>query len=132
MNPATTARLATVAVAVHAVIAVVHGVAHGELGIEMGATQDAFIYGVIGAAPIVAVVLLWRGQTRPGAALLGVSMAGALLFGVYYHFVAISPDHVAYLPPGELQGAFRVTAYLLPATEAFGAVVGVWGWRAQK
>jgi ferredoxin len=42
-------------------------------------------------------------------------------------------DHsYVYRQPRELQGAFRVTAYLLPVSEAFGAVVGVWGWRAQK
>lgn len=131
MTAATTARLATMAVALHAVIAAVHGVAHRNLGIRMSLAQDAFIYVVIGATPIVAVVLLWRGHTRPGAALLVVSMAGALLFGVYHHFIAVSPDHIAHLPPGELQGAFQLTAWLLPASEAFAAVVGVLGLRAE-
>ena len=50
-------------------------------------------------------------------------MLGSLIFGFVYHYVIISPDHVAHLPVGEARGLFRVTAVLLLLTEAFGVVV---------
>jgi hypothetical protein len=62
-----------------------------------------------------------------GLVLLVVSMAGALLFGVYHHYFAISPDHVVNVPPVHLQGLFRITAFLLPACQGFGLGVAVWG-----
>jgi hypothetical protein len=52
-----------------------------------------------------------------------VAMLGALIFGACYHYVIISPDHVAHLPPGDARGTFRVTALLLVVTEALGVVV---------
>jgi hypothetical protein len=55
--------------------------------------------------------------------LLLVSMLGSLIFGFCYHYVIISPDHVAHLPPGDARFAFRVTALLLVIVEAFGVVV---------
>jgi hypothetical protein len=60
-----------------------------------------------------------------------VSMLGSLIFGFCYHYVIISPDHVAHLPAGEARGLFRVTALLLMITEAFGVVVAVLLKKAQ-
>ncbi|MFQ5526344.1 MAG: hypothetical protein ACE5GX_08800, partial [Thermoanaerobaculia bacterium] len=54
-------------------------------------------------------------------------LLGSLAFGVYYHYVNISPDHVAHLPPGDAQGLFRWTALALPAVEACAAAVGLVG-----
>jgi hypothetical protein len=50
-------------------------------------------------------------------------MFGSLVFGGIYHYIIISPDHVAHLPTGDARGLFRVTAMLLLMTEAFGMVV---------
>jgi hypothetical protein len=50
-------------------------------------------------------------------------MLGSLLFGVYHHYVAVSPDHVAHLPPGESQPLFRATAALMACIQAGGVVV---------
>jgi hypothetical protein len=58
-------------------------------------------------------------------------MFGSLLFGVYYHFVAVSPDHVSHLPEGDAQGVFIVTAILLAISEAAGTAFGIWTWRAR-
>jgi len=122
------AGIGTLAVVIHAVIAVVHGMAHSDLGIEMTTLQNAFINIVIGATPVIAAIILWTKFARLGAVLLAASMIGALVFGVYYHYIAISPDHVSHLPEGNLQGLFRVTAFLLPISEAFGMSVGIWGF----
>lgn len=125
----TLAMLGTAAVVAHAVIAALHGTAHTDLGIQMTAAQTLFINVVIVAAPIVAAIALWTRFAHAGAVLLAVSMAGSLLFGVYHHYVAISPDHVAHLPAGNLQDLFRATAVLLVVSEVFGAGVGAWGAR---
>ena len=129
MRDRTLAVVGTLAVVIHGVIAALHGAAHSDLGIQMSASENAFINLVIVAAPVVAAILLWTRFARAGAILLALSMAGALLFGGYHHYVAISPDHVAHLPAGSLQGQFRTTAALLVVSEAFGVGVGAWGAR---
>ena len=56
-------------------------------------------------------------------------MAGALVFGVYNHFVASSPDHVSHVAVVASGGwviVFQVTAALLVIIEAFGCLVGGW------
>jgi hypothetical protein len=123
----TLAITATLAVAIHAVIATLHGVAHSDLGIQMSVAENAFINIVIVAAPLLAAIALWTRFARFGAILLVLSMGGSLLFGAYHHYVAITPDHVAHLPAGNLQGLFRVTAMLLVVSEAAAVVVGCWG-----
>jgi hypothetical protein len=56
-------------------------------------------------------------------------MLGSLIFGACYHYIIVSNDHVAHLPPGEARGLFRVTALLLLITEAIGVVVAALGMR---
>ena len=126
MTSRSVAWLGTLAVAVNRAIVLLHGLAHGSLGIELTVAQMLFVYLVIGAAPLLAAILLWTKSARAGAALLAVSMAASLAFGVYYHFLIVSPDHVAHLPPGDDQGLFILTAYLLPATELASIGVALW------
>jgi hypothetical protein len=82
--------------------------------------------------PIAAAALYWTRWQRFGALLLTVSMTGSFLFGVYHHFVAVSPDHVSHLPEGDARGLFIATAILLAAVEAAGIAFGVWTWRQPK
>ena len=124
-----TRSLCTIAVLAHLLISLVHGYAHTELGIGLSAWQKWYVLIVITVAPLVALSLIWTRHRRVGFLLLIASMAGSLTFGTYYHYVAISPDHVSHLPPGDWQGMFRVTAVLLLATELFGAIFGVIGMR---
>ncbi|MSP62562.1 MAG: hypothetical protein EXR72_19970 [Myxococcales bacterium] len=70
-------------------------------------------------------MLLWTRFARFGAILLTLAMAGALAFGVYHHYVAISVDHVDHLPMGD-HGLFRATAIVLAIAEAVGAAAGAW------
>ena len=120
-------RVGLMVVVVHALINVAHGIAHAELGVELSVLQTGYVVVVIAIAPIVASVLLWTRLSRSGWLLLTVSMAGALVFGIYWHYVAISPDHVSHLPDGSFAGIFRFTALLLIFSEAFGTLVGLWG-----
>ncbi len=117
---------ATAIVLLHQVIATVHGLAHRELGVGLDPWQQAFVGVVITLAPLVALVLYWTRYAPAGALLLGFSMAASLAFGVFFHFIAMSSDHVSHLPDGDAQGLFVLTAILLIPSEMLGAGFGFW------
>lgn len=114
--------IATVVIA-HLIVNIVHGQAHRRLGVGLSSWQQVYVIAVILLAPLVALALCFTRYARAGLWLLLVSMAGSLIFGACYHYVIISPDHVAHLPPGDARGLFRFTAVLLLITEAIGVVV---------
>jgi len=120
---------ATVITLVRFLVATLHGGAHEELGVGLSPAQNAFVMSVIVAAPLVAMVLYWTPLARYGALLLGVSMLAGMLFGIYYHFIEISPDNVGHLPEGHGQGYFIATAILLIPCELVGTVFGFWSWQ---
>jgi hypothetical protein len=121
----------TVFVLIHLVINLLHGRAHTELQIGLSSFQLLFVVGVIMIGPLLALALLWTRRQRLGLVLLTASMTGACLFGLYYHFVVPSPDHVAHVPEGYWGELFRVTAVLLALSEALGSVLGLVWLRAQ-
>jgi hypothetical protein len=122
--------LAALAVLGHAVVVLLHGGAHTELRVALSVWQKNYVAVVILVSPLLSAVLVWTRYVRSGLLLLAVSMAASLIFGLYYHYVVVSPDNVSYLPPGEAQGLFRLTALLLAATETFGVGVGLLGLRS--
>src|SRR5690349_1394442 len=115
--------LVAVVVLAHLVVNILHGQAHTRLSVGLSVWQQAYVIAVILLAPLVALALVFTRYGRAGLWLLFVSMAGSLIFGACYHYVIISPDHVAHLPPGDARGLFRLTALLLLITEALGVVV---------
>ena len=121
--------LSAVAVLAHLVVSIVHGRAHEGLRVGLSNWQNIYVLTVILIAPLIAMLLTWTRLARSGLILLVISMAGSLIFGVAYHYVVISPDHVSHIPPGDAQGLFRTTALLLVLTELFGVAVGLWGLR---
>lgn len=111
----------------HLLTGVAHSVAHEALSVKVTRAQLAFIVPVIFFAPLVAGFLLLKFK-KAGAALLLASMVGSFVFGLYYHFVAETIDHVAHvarLEPACWSATFRVTAYLLAASEVACAAVAV-------
>jgi hypothetical protein len=132
MSSATSKRIAlvvTLAVLAHLVVSFLHGRAHAELGVALTIWQQCYVYIVIVMAPLVALVLSWTRYARAGVWLLLFSMLGSLIFGAAYHYVIISNDHVAHLPPGEARGLFRITALLLLITETIGVAVAAMALR---
>jgi hypothetical protein len=108
---------------------VAHGWAHRLLGVPLTGWQAAIVYGIIVPGPVIALVLLPR-RLGPANAVLLVSMAAGLIFGVLFHYVVPSPDHIGQLPPGESGNPFRVSAAALAVAEAAGVVVAIAGlWR---
>ena len=117
----------TVLVLVHLVAAIWHGEAHTDLEIELPQEKDAFIYIVIVSAPILAAALAWTRRMQLALWVFVLSMLGALLFGVYHHYILVSPDNVAHLPPGspELHSHFIDSAAAIAILELVSVGYGV-------
>jgi len=98
---------------------------HRELRVGLAPLASIFVTVVVLVFPLIATVLLWTSEKRLGLILLSLSMFGSLLFGLYHHFLAVSPDHVHSQPASAWGTTFVVTAYLLLITEAIGTYVGV-------
>jgi len=113
-------RAALTVVVAHGLVLLGHDLAHRRLGVGLVLWQLGFAYLVIVAAPIVAAGLVFTRHARAGFALLAISMAGALAFGVYHHYVAVSPDHVLHLPTGDARLLFQVTAAVMALIECAG------------
>ena len=114
--------LALATIIAHVAVAALHGAAHQILGVELSANQLLFIVTVIMLTPLVAGLLLWKKMRTTGALLLACSMAGSLIFGIYNHFVAISPDHVSHV--GALPQDSGHSFFRLPRTLAFVEALG--------
>jgi hypothetical protein len=118
---------AFVSVGFNFLVVVMHSVAHKVLGVRANAAQLAFIIAVIIIAPLVAGFVLPKFK-KAGAILLMLSMLGSFSFGLYYHFIANTIDHVAHvahLEPAFWALTFEVTACLLLLAEVPGAIAGL-------
>lgn len=115
---ARTRNTGTLIVLAHLAILLAHGSGHAHLGIGTNAWQSGFIAIVIFAGPLIAMVLLWMRLQMAGVLLLGTAMAGALVFGLYYHFVASGADNALGLRQSDWSTAFLATAVLLAVVEA--------------
>ncbi|HEU4510415.1 MAG TPA: hypothetical protein VFR78_19425 [Pyrinomonadaceae bacterium] len=125
-NTRTLKRIAWGVIALHFVIVVLHSIAHEVLSVKATPAQLSFIIPVIIVTPLVAGFLLAK-HYRAGMVLLAASMLGSFVFGLYYHFVADTIDHVshvAHLQPAFWSQMFQATAYLLAISELVGVVVG--------
>jgi hypothetical protein len=115
-------------------VVVLHSIAHNKLPVEATPAQLAFIVPVIVVAPVVAAIMLPKFE-KAAMVLLTASMLGSFLFGVYYHFIADTIDHVAHVAHREplfWSQMFQITSYLLAITEAAGLVVGLLSLLRQK
>ena len=119
------AKYTTAIVVGHLLVNIVHGLAHRELRVGLDPQASIFVIVVVLVCPLLAMGLMWTAEKRLGLMLLSLSMFGSLLFGLYHHFLAVSPDHVHSQPPTAWGITFVLTAYLLLITEAIGTYVGV-------
>jgi len=91
-------RYGTIAVVIHAIVVALHGLAHEKIPVSLSLLQSLFVGSIIVLVWIAAMILLWTPLQQTGSWLLLSSMAGAILFGLYHHFIVISPDHVSQVP----------------------------------
>ena len=118
-------RYGTAIVLVNLLINMVHGAAHLKLQIDLNGAEKLFVAVVILAGPLLALALLWTPWQRLGFALLALTMAGSLAFGLYHHFMAMGPDHIGAQVAGVWGTTFVITACLLFLAEALGTYIGV-------
>ena len=93
------AKYTTAIVAAHLLVNIGHGLAHRELQVGLDPPASMFVIVVVLVCPLLALALVWSNKRRLGLILLSLSMFGSLLFGLYHHFLAVSPDHVHSQPP---------------------------------
>jgi hypothetical protein len=119
----------TAIVVIHGIANGLHGLAHIEIPVPLSLLQSLFVGIVIFPIPILASVLLWTQFYNIGSWLLLGSMAGSLLFGIYNHFIVISPDHVSQVSFVGWGLLFQVTAFLILIVDGLGCGVGIWALR---
>jgi hypothetical protein len=123
-------RYGTIVVLIHTIVVALHSLAHEKIPVPLFARQSLFVGSMIVLAPIAAMILLWTPLQLAGSWLLLSSMAGAMLFGVYYHLIVISPDHISQIPFAGWGIRFQITAMLLFFTEGLGCAIGAWALSA--
>ena len=116
----------TAAVIVHLVASLWHGSAHTHLGIELSTQQTLFVYLVIIIAPVIAAILVWTHYVSIGLWVSFLAMLGSFLFGVYHHYVLVSPDNISHLPLGTPQShsQFITSAGVIALIELASALYG--------
>ena len=120
---------AAAVVALNLAVATVHGLAHARAGVSLEPWQMAFVQVTVYALPLLSAALYWTPLRRLAAALLAATMLASLVFGVWFHFVADTPDHVSHRSADGPGALFVVTAALLVPAELLGAAFGAWSWR---
>ena len=119
-------------VVAHVAVNVIHGLAHGAVEVWLPAWKNVVVLLMILIGPPVGLALAWRGHAAAGYGLLTLTMAGSLAFGVWHHFIAMSPDHVSQIPDGAWGAAFIASSWALALSELAGAAIGVVGWRRAR
>ena len=123
------AQYGTTIAIIHAIGNGLHGLAHVEIPIPLSFLQSLFVGIVVFLTPIVAAVLLWTQFDHIGSWLLLSSIAGSLLFGIYNHFIAISPDHLSQVSFAGWGLLFQITAILILIVDGLGCGLGLWALR---
>jgi hypothetical protein len=118
-----TGRWLAAVVVLHLLISFAHGMAHDGAQVPMSLAANLFIYIVILAGPLVGLGLMWPAPTL-GNAIVGVTMAASLVFGIVNHFVLASPDHVSRVD-AQWRVLFASTAVLLAVTEATACALAI-------
>ena len=115
----------TVLAAIHLSVVLWHGRAHTDLAVSLSRFQYLFVFAVILIAPLVATLLLWTPLRGFALWIYAVAMFASLLFGVYYHYLTVSPDNVHYLPAGTdaARHRFVLSAAATAATEFIASIL---------
>lgn len=119
-------RVALVLVALHYLVNFGHGFAHLGAPVPLTAAQIAFVTLVIGLGPLGALWLLRSGRATLAWATLAVVFLASFGFGVAFHYLIASPDHVANVPAGFWHLPFGATAFLAAVVDGGGAVIAGW------
>ncbi len=115
-------RLVVVLALLHLTAAGAHALAHHRAGVANTPGQIVFIVTVVMAAPAIAAALALRGRVAAATLLLAAALAGSFVFGLIFHYLVASPDHVAQVT-GPHAALFRASAAVLAAVDGLGAAL---------
>lgn len=113
----------TVAVAVHFIVAIIHGAAHAVAHLWLSHVASLFGFAVIIAGPWIGLALM-RLARRFGAWVIALTMTGSLVFGLTYHFLVPNPDHVTHVDL-RWRSLFATTAVRVGLSEALGCGLAI-------
>ncbi len=131
MKPMNSRRLTQISMSVLTVVHLVptyfHGRDHANLEVGLPPGMAWFVYGVIVGLPVVGTLILWTRWMNTALGIVTLSFVGATFFGIYHHYVMVSPDNVFHLPNGpvEFQVAFASSAGWVAVSEGLAAAVGI-------
>jgi hypothetical protein len=120
------ARVIVLLVPAHALLTLLHGAVHERAAVGLSAAGSVFVLLVIVLGPLAGLAL-WFRWPATGAAVLTVTMAAALVFGLVNHVLLDGPDRIDRVPSA-WRAEFAATAVLLAATEAAAAALGGIAW----
>ncbi|MCU4798865.1 hypothetical protein OB920_00555 [Halobacteria archaeon HArc-gm2] len=109
----------------HYVANFAHGVAHGGVPVPLTPGQTAFVVLVVTVGPVAGAALFWRGRPVAGGLALAAVLLASFLFGVAFHYVLSTPDHVGAVPAGWWRTPFRWTAAWVALADGIGAFVAL-------
>lgn len=125
MNASDPRKVALGIILAHFAVTLVHGISHVEAEVPLSLFGNLYVLAVILVAPLVAGILLYKVSFTSGGWLLTLSMAGALGFGLLYHFVLAGPDNVT-----QVHGVWHTSFLASAIAIAFLELAGVfWGVR---
>lgn len=119
-------RAAVAVVAAHYAANLVHGVAHQGVPVPLTTLQTVFVVLVVGVAPLLSLWLLREGRTTAAWTSLAVFLMASLVFGLVFHYILDTVDHVANVPAGFWHGPFVGTAALVALADGAGVIVSLW------
>lgn len=120
------AQYGTAIAIIHTIANGLHGLAHVEIPVSLSQLQSLFVGFVVVLTPLIAAALLWTKFYRFGSWLLLGSITGSLLFGIYNHFLVISPDHVSQVSFAGWGLLFQITAFLIVIVDGVSCGIGIW------
>ena len=122
-SPRTLWKWMAATVLVHLLVSMIHGAAHAGANVPMSPAANLFVFVVILAGPLIGLGISFRTKLY-GGAVVALTMAASLIFGVVNHFLIDSPDHISHIAT-PWSSLFVTTAVLLAITELLGLAIAL-------
>lgn len=102
----------------HLAINSIHGIMHIPTKVGLNTFQFLYVGIVIMILPLVGLYIS-KNNKSIGNLICMLSILGSGIFGTYFHFILISPDHVSQVPLTSIWGyLFHMTAYLVSLVDS--------------
>lgn len=127
-EPGWRVRLVALAVAIHVVLSLSHGVAHVTIPVQILLWQGVFVGVVLVTLPLVGVGFLATDSPSIGYWIILLAGLAGFAFEGSFHFVITNPDHVSSVVTEPV--LFTSTAFLTTASDL--VLVAIAGWALRQ